>query len=87
MTPRAELGSTGYVLANPGQEYLVLQPDEHGEPFKVELPAGTYSVEWYDVASRATTAGDAVRLEKDAPITFTAPFAQRGPSVLLLQRT
>jgi hypothetical protein len=87
MTPRAELGSTGYVLANPGQEYLVLQPDEHGEPFKVELPAGTYSVEWYDIASRETTAGDAVRLEKDARITFTAPFAQRGPSVLLLQRT
>ena len=26
MRPRDDLSSTGYVLANPGREYLVLQP-------------------------------------------------------------
>jgi hypothetical protein len=28
MEPRGDLSSTGYTLANPGEEYLVLQPDE-----------------------------------------------------------
>lgn len=87
MTPRGELGSTGFVLANEGQEYLVLQPGEGGEPFDVKLPAGTYAVEWFDVTTRDTKAGDAVRLEKDTRMKFTAPFSRPGPSVLLLQRT
>jgi hypothetical protein len=84
MTPRAELGSTGYVLANPGQEYLVLQPS--GESFDVKLRAGTWAVEWYDVTSRETKTADVTRLDKDARMRFTAPFSRPGPSVLLLQR-
>jgi len=35
MQPRGDLSSTGYALANPGQEYLVLQPGEAADPFTV----------------------------------------------------
>ena len=45
MTPRGDLSSTGYALANPGQEYLVLQSDEPAKPFTVTLVAGSYRVE------------------------------------------
>lgn len=36
MQPRRDLASTGYALANPGSEYLVLEPDgkvEFSSPF------------------------------------------------------
>ena len=32
MAPWSELSSTGYALAKPGEEYLVLQPSEKAEP-------------------------------------------------------
>ncbi len=37
MTPSGDLSSTGYALANPGDEYLVLQPSESGDAFTVDL--------------------------------------------------
>jgi hypothetical protein len=52
MTPQSNLSSTGYVLAKVSEEYLVYQPD-HAE-FTVDLPAGTYSVEWFDPVTRQT---------------------------------
>jgi hypothetical protein len=36
----AHLSSTGYALVDPGREYLVLQPQEHGGLFAVTLEAG-----------------------------------------------
>ena len=54
MEPREDLSSTGYALANPGQEYLVLQPSEAADPFTVVLEAGTYSAEWFHVRHRET---------------------------------
>jgi hypothetical protein len=45
MESRGDLSSTGYVLANLGQEYLVLQLSETADPFTVTLEAGTYSVQ------------------------------------------
>jgi len=51
MTPRGDLTSTGYALADPGQEYLVLQPDEPAKPFAVTLSAGSYRGEWYAAAA------------------------------------
>ncbi len=47
MTPRSDLSSTGYVLANPGEEYLVLQL--RPGPFTVTVEAGRYTVEWFDL--------------------------------------
>jgi hypothetical protein len=61
MEPRGDLTSTGYALANEGEEYLVLQPNEAAEPFTVTPEAGTYRVEWFGVDSRETAnAGDVV---------------------------
>ena len=48
MEPRARPASTGYALANPGREYLVLEPTG-GESFTVDLAPGRWQVEWYDV--------------------------------------
>ena len=52
MEPRADLSSTRFTLANPGVEYLTLQP-ERGD-FTVTLEPGTYSVEWFGVDGRET---------------------------------
>jgi hypothetical protein len=43
--PHSELSSTSYTLANPGEEYLVLQPSDTADPFTVSVTPGTYSVE------------------------------------------
>ena len=40
MEPRGELTSTGYALANPGEEYLVLQPNDTPEALTVRLEPG-----------------------------------------------
>ena len=46
MTPQNELCSTGYCLANPGEEYLAYQPESE-KLFWVDLPAGSYRVDLY----------------------------------------
>jgi hypothetical protein len=86
MTPRDDLSSTGYVLANPGEEYLVLQPAETGDPFTVTLDAGTYTSEWYDVSSRDRRRVGQVVVDSDGSVSFTAPFAEPGPVALHLKR-
>jgi hypothetical protein len=86
MEPRGDLSSTGYVLANPGEEYLVLQPDETTGTFTLTLEAGTYAVEWYGVKSRETKVDAKVEVPSDDTISFTAPFAQTGPAVLYLKQ-
>jgi hypothetical protein len=79
MTPRRELSSTGYCLANPGKEYLVYQPDKGG--FTVQLARGTYAAEWFDPeagksVSTSTTVGGRHTI-------FKPPFY--GPAVLYLK--
>jgi hypothetical protein len=83
MAPGGQLSSTRYVLANPGQEYLVLQPVEAAEPFTVTMKAGTYAVEWHSVATRETKTASPLTVEKDGTALFQAPFA--GPAVLYLK--
>ena len=85
MEPRGDLSSTGYALANPGEEYLVLQPGETAEPFTVTLEAGAYSVEWYSVRSRETKGAGKVIVESPGGTSFEAPFAEAGPTVLHLK--
>jgi hypothetical protein len=84
MTPRGDLTSTRYALANPGSEYLVLQPKER-ESFGLELVAATYSVEWFDVDSRQTTVAESIRLASDGEHRFSPPDGA-GSSVLYLRR-
>jgi hypothetical protein len=85
MTPRGELSSTGYALADPGREYLVLQPAGGAEPFTVTLHPGGYRAEWFAVDGRDTTPAGPVTVEEPAKVGFAAPFAA-GPAVLHLRR-
>jgi hypothetical protein len=86
MEPRGELSSTGYALANPGEEYLIFQPNETADPFTVTLEAGTYLAEWHSVGGRETKDAGTVKAEDHGSTTFTAPFAEAGPAVLYLSR-
>lgn len=80
MTPRGDLASTGYALANPGSEYVILQPAS--EPFTATLATGTYSVAWHDITSRSTTTGEHLVVSNEDAVTFTVD----GPAVLHLKR-
>jgi hypothetical protein len=85
MEPRNDLSSTGYALANPGEEYIFLQPEETAESFSVVLEVGTYDVEWFGVADRKTKKVDELAVKEADKITFTPPF-QSGPAVLYLKK-
>jgi hypothetical protein len=84
MDPQNELSSTGYVLANPGREYLILQPEETAESFSVVLEAGTYEVEWLSVTDRKTEKAVEQVVKEADKIAFTPPF-KSGPAVLYLK--
>ena len=86
MRPRGDISSTGYVLADPGNEYLILQPNEEADSFTVRLDAGIYTVEWFSVNSRETKDADKVTIKSNEKTSFTAPFTEAGPVVLYLKR-
>jgi hypothetical protein len=81
MTPRPELASTAYCLANPGVEYLIYQP-KPGEGFSVELKAGTYHYEWFDTAKGVIAGRGRIRSSGGAQ-PFKAPL--EGDAVLYLK--
>jgi hypothetical protein len=85
MVPREDLSSTGYVLANLGSEYLVLQPNETAEPFSVMLEAGTYTVEWHSLRTRETAEADPLTVEHASTIRLRTPFAEAGPAAVYLK--
>lgn len=85
MQPHGDLTSTTFALANPGMEYLVLQPDETGSALTLTLEAGTYSVEWFSVNSRETHAAEKVTVERSGNTHFTPSFAVPNPAVLYLK--
>lgn len=80
--PRRDLASTRYVLADPGREYLVYQPESG--PFTVRLTAGDFTVRWLDPATRAWHDAASATAAGDEPVEFTPPFD--GSAVLLLHR-
>jgi hypothetical protein len=86
MEPRGDLSSTGYVLADPGNEYLVLQPSDTPDPFTVSLAAGRYSVRWYSVLARRNIGTDKVTAASPGATTFEPPSEPDGPVVLYLRR-
>ncbi|HEX8858951.1 MAG TPA: hypothetical protein VGC06_07615 [Actinomycetes bacterium] len=86
MAPREDLSSTGYALASPGEEYLVLAPDGAAAPFTVRLEPATYSAEWFSVQRRATVPGATTTVERSEAVSFSAPSEAAGPSVLYLER-
>jgi len=83
MRPRRDLASTGYALARPGSEYLVLEPEGDGHAFTVDLLAGAYQVEWFAVGTRETRAAGVLDVESDGTVDFSSPFPS-GPAVLYL---
>jgi hypothetical protein len=86
MQPLRDLSSTGYILANVGMEYVVLQPNETADPFTVTLAPGTYAVEWFSIEPRETLLGGEVTIECLDTVSFSPPFATAGPVVLYLLR-
>jgi hypothetical protein len=76
MEPASAVSSTRYALASEGQEYVVFQPDDGG--FTVQLPAGTYGVEWFSLADRSWTPAEAVAASEGGPTSFEAPTASGG---------
>jgi hypothetical protein len=80
MAPRPELSSTKYVLANPGGEYLIFQPDSG--PITVNLQKGQYRYEWFN--PRTGLASDKASLgASSGNITLSPPFS--GSAVLFIQ--
>jgi hypothetical protein len=86
MSPRGDLTSTGYALANPGNEYLVLQPGDASQSFSVTLVPGRYTLTWFFIDDRTTIAGGMTKADGTAR-TFTAPTGTSGPAVLYIKRT
>ena len=85
MTPRSDLCSTNYCLANPsasGAEFIVYQPNSGSFTVKLAGVNGPMAVEWMDPKSGAKTAGTAVN--GGATRTFTPPFS--GDAVLYLSQ-
>ncbi|CAM3794983.1 hypothetical protein KIPE111705_25320 [Kibdelosporangium persicum] len=77
-TPRGDLSSTGYCLAN-SQEYLVFSP---GGRFTVSIVAGQYEGQWFDPQTSRTTAVS--EAGGGQATEFAAPFT--GAAVLYLKR-
>lgn len=80
MVPNGSLSSTGYVLANPGSEYLILQPGSGS--FTANLLAGTYSYEWFNPNTALSSLTGSTNASVGNNI-FTPPFS--GSAVLYLK--
>ena len=80
MTPSTSISSTGYCLANPGQEYLAYQPGSGA--FTVNLQAGTYSYEWFNPSTGSLNSTGTVTTSGGSR-SFTPPFS--GDAVLYLK--
>jgi hypothetical protein len=82
MVPHGELASSGYCLAQPGQQYLVYAPE--GGTVTVDLAAavGELRGEW--IAADTGETGGQVIATGGAKVSLTAPFA--GGAVLHLRR-
>jgi hypothetical protein len=86
MQPRADLSSTAYALANPGQEYLVLQPSGAADPFTVTLEPGTYTAEWFTIQGRQTVPAAATTVDRPMATSFSLPPEASGPTVLYVKK-
>jgi hypothetical protein len=86
MQPLPDLSSTGFALADPGNEYLILQPSETAGPFTAALTPGAYAVEWHSLSNRQTTPDAELTVPDDTKISISIPPAITGPAVVHLYR-
>jgi hypothetical protein len=82
MLPRNDLSSTGFCLANPGNEYVVYQP-VRGAAFSVEITKGTYQFEWFDPDKGAAAGNGQIEAQGGAQ-EFKSPFT--SDAVLYLKK-
>ncbi|MBN1672630.1 MAG: fibronectin type III domain-containing protein [Kiritimatiellae bacterium] len=82
MQPSTNLSSSAYCLANPGQDYLVY--NSGSASFTIDLEAGTYDGEWYDVAHDQVVTNQLCAAAGGTQ-SFSPPFS--GQKVLFLHRT
>ena len=80
VTPRGDLSSTGYCLANPGTEYLVYLPDGGSASVDLTISNDTFAVEWLNPSTGEKMTG--VPVKGGGSLRFTAPFT--GDAVLYL---
>ena len=79
--PSKTMCSTTYCFVNPGNEYMVFQPDSG--PFTLKIKAGDYELEWFDPNS-GTVMKKGILTTSTHNRPFTAPFS--GEAVLFLRR-
>lgn len=84
MTPRNDLSSTSYCLANPGKEYLIYQPVSNSS-FTVNLTAGTYGYEWFEPGSGEISSPRSMTVSHNKTVSFTPPFM--GDAVLYIHNS
>ena len=82
MIPYGELCSTGYVLADPGEEYLIYAPEAGQFRLKLYGAPGPFQVEWYDPNKDETFAGP--DLIGDGAVDITPPYL--GEIVMYLKK-
>ena len=80
MTPRSDLASTGYCLANPGKEYLVYLPDGGAVTVDLSAAKGMLQVEWVHPVEGTVKA--AAPVQGGGQCRFQTPF--NGDTVLHL---
>jgi len=83
MTPRGDLASTRYCLADPGEEYLVYFPEGGSATLNLCGADGDYRVEWFIPSQNRSLIGPKT-LEGGDYTVLTAPFT--GDVVLYLKK-
>ena len=81
MTPRDDLSSTKYCLANPGHEYLIYLPEGGKATVDLSSAKGRIAVEWFTPRTGEKREGEQVK--GGAKHSFQAPFT--GDAVLYLK--
>ena len=84
MEPRTDMSSTGYALATPGREYVVLQP-EGDRPFTVTLGPGTYEMEWFDLEQREWLDGGQIKVDGEREVELQNPKSSGSAAVVHLR--
>ena len=87
LEPRGDLASTGYALASPGSEYLVLRPGSSDPTFTMSLHPGTYTARWFDIERRHEQDAGRVQVDDAKTLTVRSPFHTATSSVLHLTAT
>jgi hypothetical protein len=82
MTPRNELSSTGYCLANPPWEYLTYLPEGDEVTLDLSAASGTLTAEWMHPVQGTIIHGGPV--SGGARLDFAAPFS--GAAVLYVKK-